>query len=71
MSSKLKIGIIGLGKMGITHACLLNVLPNVKVAALCDSSRLMRTLAKRAFSDALITDEVEEFSRTELDGIYV
>jgi len=70
-SSHFKVGVVGLGKMGIMHACLLNVLPNVKVSALCDKSRLMRIIAKRAFRDALITDSLEEFVDLSLDAIYV
>jgi predicted dehydrogenase len=68
---KLKVGIIGLGKMGIMHACLLNIFPNVEVSALCDKSRLMRTIAKRAFLGALVTDSLDKFVGLNLDAIYV
>jgi predicted dehydrogenase len=70
-NSKIRIGVVGLGKMGIMHACLLNVLPNVEVAALCDKSRLMRTLAKHAFRGATVTDSIDKFSRLNLDAVYV
>jgi predicted dehydrogenase len=69
--SKIRVGVVGLGKMGIMHACLLNVLPNVEVAALCDKSRLMRTLANHAFEGALVTDSIEKFSPQNLDAIFV
>ncbi len=68
---KLKIGVVGLGKMGIMHTCLLNVLPNAKVSAIFDKSQLMRLMAKRAIHEALITDQLEKFSSLELDGIFV
>jgi predicted dehydrogenase len=68
---KLNIGVVGLGKMGIMHACLLNVFPNVRVAALCDKSRLMRTIAKHAFKDAVITDNLTAFADLNLDAIYI
>ena len=55
----------------MTHACLLNTLPNVKVTALCDKSRLMRTLAKRAFQKCLVTGKLEELADLGLDAIYV
>jgi len=70
-SKKLKVGVIGLGKMGIMHACLLNIFPNVEVSALCDKSRLMRTIAKRTFKNALITDNLDKFTGLSLDAIYV
>jgi threonine dehydrogenase-like Zn-dependent dehydrogenase len=41
----LKIAIIGLGKMGLLYACLLNVLSKVKLVALCDKSGLIRKRA--------------------------
>jgi predicted dehydrogenase len=69
--SALKVGVIGLGKMGIMHACLLNTLPNVNVCALCDKSRLIRTIAKRAFVGALVTDSLDRFAGLDLDAVYV
>ncbi|MDR0493817.1 MAG: Gfo/Idh/MocA family oxidoreductase [Nitrososphaerota archaeon] len=70
-NARLKIGIVGLGKMGIMHACLLNTLSNVEVRALCDKSRLIRTIAKRSFRGALITDSLERLAGLDLDAIYV
>jgi predicted dehydrogenase len=67
----LNVGIVGLGKMGIMHACLLNTLPNVHVTALCDKSRLMRALAKRVLPKAAVTDSLEKFAGLGLDAIYV
>ncbi len=70
-SKQLEIGVVGLGKMGIMHACLLNTFPNVKVSGLCDKSRLMRTIAKRSFSDALVTDSIDNFVDLDLNAIFV
>jgi predicted dehydrogenase len=66
-----KIGVIGLGKMGIMHACLLNVLPNVHVEVLCDKSRLLRTMARSAFQDTQVTSNLDTFAELHLDSIYV
>lgn len=70
-SLKLKVGVVGLGKMGIMHACLLNTFPNVQVSALCDKSRLMRIVAKRAIPRAFVTDSMDKFSGLGLDAIFV
>lgn len=70
-SQEIKVGVIGLGKMGVVHACLLNTLPNAKVVALCDKSRLMRILAKRVFPECLITSKLGEFANLDLDAIYI
>jgi predicted dehydrogenase len=71
LNRKIKVGIVGLGKMGVMHACLLNTFPDVKIAALCDKSRLMRMVAKRAFRDTLVTDNLGSFASLGLDAIYV
>ncbi len=68
---KVKIGVVGLGKMGVMHACLLNTFSNTKVTALCDKSRLMRMAAKNVFHGATITDDIEKFRGLNLDAIYV
>jgi predicted dehydrogenase len=70
-SERVEIGVVGLGKMGVMHSCLLNVLPNVKLTALCDKSRLMRTVAKRVFRGCLITDKLDKLADLNLDAIYV
>ena len=70
-ADRVRVGIVGLGKMGIMHACLLSTFANVEVGALCDKSRLMRKMAKRAFSGAQVTDTLEGFSGLDLDAVYV
>ncbi len=69
--NKLEVGVVGLGKMGLMHACLLNTFQNVEVKALCDKSRLMRTLAKHAFPKATVTGNLAEFAPLNLDALYV
>jgi len=57
--------------MGIMHACLLNVVPNVEVRGLCDKSRLIRTVAKNAYKGVTVTDSLQKFAPLNLDAIYV
>jgi predicted dehydrogenase len=70
-SKELEVGIVGLGKMGVMHACLLNVLPNVKLKVFCDKSRLMRRFAKRIFNECLVTDKLDKLEDLNLDAVYV
>ncbi|MCL5877805.1 MAG: Gfo/Idh/MocA family oxidoreductase [Candidatus Bathyarchaeota archaeon] len=69
--SRLRVGVIGLGKMGVMHACLLNTFPHVTVAALCDKGTLMRKIAKKAFPNAIITGEIGRFADLDLDAVCV
>jgi len=67
----LRIAIVGLGKMGLLHACLLNVLPSVKLVALCDKGGLIRKVARRLFRDVRMTDDVGQLAGLGLDAVYV
>jgi predicted dehydrogenase len=71
VDERLKVGVVGLGKMGLLHSSLLSVMPNVQLAALCDKSWLMRKLAKSTLKGPLITDKLDVMSNLNLDIIYV
>jgi predicted dehydrogenase len=71
INSKLRIGVVGLGKMGIMHTCLLNTFPNVEIAALCDKSRMIRTITKQPFKDAVVTDDLSKLAGMNLDAVFV
>ncbi|MCK9372285.1 MAG: Gfo/Idh/MocA family oxidoreductase [Sulfuricurvum sp.] len=66
-----KLGVIGVGKMGLSHLAIANQTVGIEVAAICDTSKpLLRFLEKntkfRAFSDyKKMIDDVQ------LDGIMV
>jgi predicted dehydrogenase len=70
---RLRFGIIGLGKMGLLHASLVNVIPEVELVALCEKSALMNRLFKKVFSTAgiKIVDDLEKFRGLDLDAVYV
>src|SRR3990170_4778275 len=68
---KFKVGVVGLGKMGLLHASLLNVMPNVQLVALCDKSWLIRKLAKSTLDEPLVTDKLSDMSDLGLDAVYV
>jgi len=67
----LKVAVVGLGKMGLLHSSIINVLPNVQLAAICDKSWLMRKVAKKVFKTSLITDSIDKLAGMDLDAIYV
>jgi predicted dehydrogenase len=67
----LKIAVVGFGKMGLLHSSILNVLPNVQLAAFCDKSWLMRKIAKGVLKVPLVTENLDQLSGLDLDAIYV
>lgn len=67
----LRVAVVGLGKMGILHASILNTLPNVQVTALCDKSAMIRKFCRRVFEGFHLVDDVEELSDLRLDAVYI
>ena len=70
-NNDLKVAVVGLGKMGLLHSSIINVLPNVQLVAICDKSWLMRRVAKKIFRTPLITESVDKLANIGLDAIYV
>lgn len=67
----LRVGVIGLGKMGLLHTSILNVLPNVQLSALCDKSNLMLKVSKKLFNDVHVVKDIEKLSGLDLDIVYI
>jgi predicted dehydrogenase len=67
----LKAAVVGLGKMGLLHTCILNVMPGVRVVAVCEKSALMRRMAGKALRNVRIVDDVEKLAGLDLDMVYV
>ena len=70
-NKELKIAVVGLGKMGLLHSSILNVLPRVQLTAFCDKSWLMRKIANRVLKVPVITDNLDQLLGLNLDAIYV
>jgi predicted dehydrogenase len=66
-----RVAIIGLGKMGLFHASLLNTIPGVKLVAFCEKSRLIRHFARNIFAGVQIVDNVSNLSEISLDAAYI
>ncbi len=66
-----KVAVIGLGKMGLLHASLLNVMPDVKLVAVCEKSRLINRFAKNVLSNVKLVPNISDLSEQHLDAVYV
>jgi len=42
-----KIGLVGLGKMGVLHGAIMNALPDCRISAVCERERFIVNMAKR------------------------
>lgn len=68
---EINVAIIGLGKMGLLHSCVLSTISNVKVVAFCDKSRMLRKIAKKLYKNPIIVDDIKKLSGLHLDCAYV
>jgi predicted dehydrogenase len=71
LTDKLRIAVVGMGKMGIVHSCILNVIPDVELTALCEKSSLTRRILKKVFQNVAIVDDVAKMADFNLDAVYV
>lgn len=66
-----RIGVVGLGKMGILHASVLGALAGTRVVAVCDTQRFVRRFAGKALRGMHIASDLSEFASLGLDAVYV
>ena len=67
----LRVAVVGLGKMGLLHASLLNTLPSVRLVALCDKNALILGFFRKVFTKIRIVDDAEKLADMNLDAVYV
>jgi predicted dehydrogenase len=68
-----QIGVIGLGKMGVLHAAIVNSLSDVQVKAICEENAILTKLAKELLpkSVAFYHDYMTMIEKEELDAVFV
>lgn len=69
--SKIKIGIIGAGRMGITHYSIINSHPQVEISAIADPSGLMLSMMKKYLPVKTFKDYHELFKKDRPDAVLV
>lgn len=67
----MRVAVVGMGKMGLLHAGILSVLPNVQLVAVCEKSVVTRRLLAKAFRDLPVLDDVAAFAGLDLDAVFV
>jgi predicted dehydrogenase len=71
MNEKLRVGVVGMGKMGIMHAGILNILPDVELVGVCEPVKLTNRILKKVFKKALVVKDVSEFAKLDLDALFI
>ncbi len=69
---KVKIGIIGMGRMGITHYSIINTHPSVEIVSISDTSELILKMLKKYIPNIkTYADYKELLAAKDVDGIIV
>lgn len=69
---KVRIGIVGMGRMGMTHYSIINTHPSVEIVSISDTSKVMLDLIKKYIPKLEIyTDYRNQLNSGNLDGIIV
>jgi len=68
---RLRVAVVGLGKMGLLHASILSVMPSVELIALCDKSFFLLKFVKKLFKKAKVVDDVAKLADLNIDSVYV
>lgn len=67
----IKAGIIGLGKMGISHAAIVGAHPSVNLVSVCDTSSLILDAFKKYTEVNTYSDYIKMLSKEELDFVVI
>jgi predicted dehydrogenase len=67
----IKVGLIGAGKMGISHLSILGAHPDVKVVGICDTSKMVLDVLKKYSAFPCYSDYEEMIEEAEPDAVFV
>ena len=70
-AQKLRIGVVGFGKMGMLHAGIVNALPEAQLVAVCEKNGLIRKFLGKILKDVSVVDDVKKLFCMDLDAVYV
>ncbi len=68
---KIRAGVIGLGKMGISHTAILGSHPDVEIVSVCDSSSFLLEAFRRYTKFETFTDYREMVDKMNLDALVI
>ena len=67
----LRVGVVGLGKMGLSHYALLNVHPQVELAGVCDSSNYVLGVLRKNTTVRTYTDYDTMLAEANMDAVVI
>jgi predicted dehydrogenase len=69
--SRIRVAVVGIGKMGLLHASILSASPGVHLVAICERNWLVRRHARSMFQRVVCVPSVADLAGMGIDAIYV
>jgi predicted dehydrogenase len=69
--TKIRLGLVGLGKMGLSHLSIFRAHPEIDVVAACDSSSVVRNVLKKYADLRMFGDFDAMLAEAELDAVVI
>lgn len=67
----IRVGIIGVGKMGLSHFSIVNAMKDTAVVAICDTSRYVLSVLSKYVGVETFTSPEEMMDRAGLDAVFI
>ena len=67
----MRVALIGLGKMGLSHCAIINTHPDVELVAVCDTTEYLLDILKKYTSVKTYTDYHKLIATEKLDAVFV
>src|SRR5699024_6356299 len=70
-SKRLRVALIGLGKMGLSHVAILRPDPRVEIVGICDSSKFVLAVLHKYTGLPAFTDATAMLSTVDADAVVI
>lgn len=67
----LRVALIGAGKMGVSHLSILGAHPDVQIAGVCDTSKIVRDVLEKYSHYSCYTDYIKMINEVKPDAVFV
>jgi predicted dehydrogenase len=72
MGKKIRTGIIGMGKMGILHTALINMIPQAELVSVHDTDRRLSKYVQKSGMDVVFYSQLEDMlEKEDLDAVFL
>lgn len=71
MKNKIKIGVIGIGKMGISHLSILGAHPQVEIVGVCDESKILTNAISKYSGFNAYSNYQELINIANIDAVFI